>query len=124
MHLRFDGINVSVRSCGRSSRRSPAAALTVASIVASKLHAILGRGTRRDFFDLDVTLLRHRLGLVACLRAIREVYRRDANDGLLPGALTYFDDADREAPLPNKGELFQWGVIVGLPPTSPPLGRG
>ena len=31
------------------------------------------------------------------------MYRQDVNDGLMLRALTYFDDADREARLPGEG---------------------
>ncbi len=103
VHLRFDGINVSVFVLPLLESFVEQRRLTVTGILATKLHAILDRGTRRDFFDLYVTLQCHRLGLVECLRAIREVYQRDVNDGLLLRALTYFDDADREAALPNEG---------------------
>jgi hypothetical protein len=50
-----------------------------------------------------VTLEHHRLGILECLRAIREVYRREVKDALFLRALTYFDDAEREAPLPGEG---------------------
>ena len=36
--------------------------------------------------------------------AIRAVYQQEINDSLLLRALTYFDDADREAQLPGEGE--------------------
>jgi hypothetical protein len=77
--------------------------LDTTGILATKLHAILDRGTRRDFFDLFVTLQGQRLCILECLRAIRDVYRQDVNEVLLIRALTYFDDADREAPLPGEG---------------------
>ena len=102
-HLRFDGINVSVFVLPLLEEFVEDRRLTVDGILATKLHAILDRGTRRDFFDLYVTLQHHRLGIVECLRAIRTVYQRDVNEGLLLRALTYFDDAEREASLPNEG---------------------
>jgi hypothetical protein len=75
----------------------------VTGVLATKLHAILDRGLRRDFFDLYVMLEQHRLGIVAALAAIRKVYQTEIDDGLLLRALTYFDDADREAVLPGEG---------------------
>jgi hypothetical protein len=41
--------------------------LDVKGVLATKLHAILDRGTRRDFFDLYVTLQIHQLGIEAAL---------------------------------------------------------
>lgn len=127
-HLRFNGIDVSVFVLPLLEEFVEDRRLTVTGILATKLHAILDRGTRRDFFDLYVTLEQHRLGVAQCLRAIREVYRRDVNDGLLLRALTYFDDAEREAQLPNEG-LGDWARIKDyflmtagsllVPPTSP-----
>ena len=77
--------------------------LDITGLLATKLHAILDRGTRRDFFDLYVTLQDQQLGIAACLAAIRAVYRQPINDALLLRAMTYFDDAEREAPLPGEG---------------------
>jgi hypothetical protein len=83
--------------------RARAHRLSVSGILATKLHAILDRGTRRDFFDLYVTLQHQRLGLAECLAALQEVYRQPVSQHLLLRAMTYFDDAEREAPLPNEG---------------------
>jgi hypothetical protein len=85
-------------------------ALTVSGILATKLHAILDRGTRRDFFDLYVMMQIHRLGIAECLRAIHEVYASAVNNGLLLRALCYFDDAEREAKLPGEGSK-DWGTV-------------
>ena len=103
VHLRFDGIDVSIFVLAMllpfvSERR-----LSVTGLLATKLHAILDRGTRRDFFDLYVTLHRHALGIAECLAAMRQVYRQEINDTLLLRALTFFDDAEREAALPGEG---------------------
>ena len=46
-----------------------------AARLATKLHAILDRGLRRDFFDLYVMLQHHQLGIVAVLAAIHAVYQ-------------------------------------------------
>lgn len=77
--------------------------LDVTGLLATKLHAILDRGARRDFFDLYVILQRERLGIAECLAAMRKVYRQEINEPLLLRALTYFDDAAREASLPGEG---------------------
>jgi hypothetical protein len=102
-HLRFEGINVSVFVLDRLAPFVEDRRLTVTGILATKLHAILDRGARRDFFDLYVTLERHSLGLSECLSAMREVFRQEVNEALLLRALTYFEDAGREAPLPGEG---------------------
>jgi hypothetical protein len=103
VHLRWNGVNVSIFVLPFLEPFVEDRRLTPTGILATKLHAILDRGTRRDFFDLYVTLEHHRLGVLECLRAIREVYRREVKDTLFLRALTYFDDAEREAPLPGEG---------------------
>jgi len=104
VHLRWNGIDVSVFLLERMASFTEERRLNVAGILATKLHAILDRGARRDFFDLYVVLQQRQLGIAECLRAIRTVYLQEVNDALLLRALTYFDDADREAPLPGEGE--------------------
>jgi hypothetical protein len=103
VHLSWNGIDVSIFLLESLAEFTEERRLSVEGILATKLHAILDRGTRRDFFDLYVTLQVRRLGIAECLRAIRAVYRQEVNDALLLRALTYFDDADREAPLPGEG---------------------
>ena len=39
-----------------------------------------------------------------CVGALRAVFEQDINDSLVLRALTFFDDADREAPLPGEGK--------------------
>ena len=102
-HLIWDGINVSVFVLDRLVPHTDGRRLSLTGILATKLHAILDRGRRRDFFDLYVMLQNQRLGIAACLRAMREVYAEELNEDLLLRALTYFDDAEREAPLPGEG---------------------
>jgi len=129
VHLRFDGIKVSIFVLDRLAPFTEARRLNVTGVLATKLHAILDRGTRRDFFDLYVTLQHHRLGIVECLRAMRAVYgAKDINEDLLLRALTYFEDADAESALPGEGDK-DWGKVqefflsrVGnllVPPGSP-----
>lgn len=103
VHLRFDGIDVSIFVLAMLSPFVSDRCLSVTGLLATKLHAILDRGTRRDFFDLYVTLHRNTLGIAECLAALRQVYRQDVNELLLLRALTFFDDAEREAALPGEG---------------------
>lgn len=110
VHLRFDGIDVSIVVLGMLSPFVDDRRLSVTGLLATRLHAILDRGTRRDFFDLYVTLHQHAMGIVECLAALRQVYRQDVNDGLLLRALTFFDDAEREAALPGEGP-DDWTIV-------------
>jgi Nucleotidyl transferase AbiEii toxin, Type IV TA system len=87
VHLRWNGLDVSVFVLPVLDDFIEDRHLSVTGVLATKLHAILDRGTRRDFFDLYVTLQDQRLGVVECLRAIYDVYRQDVNDGLLLRAL-------------------------------------
>jgi len=104
VHLRWNGIDVSIFLLEDIAQFTVERRLSVEGILATKLHAIIDRGTRRDFFDLYVTLQDQQLGIAECLRALRTVYRQEINDSLVLRALTYFDDADREASLPGEGE--------------------
>lgn len=103
VHLRWNGIDASVFALPKVSAHVEDHRLTVTGILATKLHAILDRGTRRDFFDLYVTLQTQKLGVVECLRSLRVVYEVEVDEGLLLRALTYFDDAEAEASLPHEG---------------------
>jgi len=103
VHARWNDVNVSLFVLDKLAPFATERRLNVDGILATKLHAILDRGTRRDFFDLYVTLQDRQLGIAACLRAIRTVYQQDVNEPLLLRALTFFDDAEREAPLPGEG---------------------
>jgi hypothetical protein len=110
VHLLFDGIDVSVFVLEMLAPFVDGQRLNVTGLLATKLHAILDRGTRRDFFDLYVTLQANALGIAECLSAMRQVFRQDVNDGLLLRALTWFDDADREAALPGEGP-DDWATV-------------
>lgn len=103
VHLRFEGISVSIFVLERLAPFVEDRRLNTTGILATKLHAILDRGVRRDFFDLYVTLQQHSLGIAECLAAMREVFRQDVDEPLLLRSLTYFEDAEREAPLPGEG---------------------
>jgi len=110
VHLRWNGIDVSIFLLDTFAEHVEQRRLSVTGILATKLHAILDRGTRRDFFDLYVTLEHHRLGIARCLDAMQTVYRQPVNQHLLLRALTYFDDAEREAGLPGEGPR-DWAAV-------------
>jgi len=102
-NLRWNDIDVSIFVLPHLAPHAVDRTLDVTGVLGTKLHAILDRGTRRDFFDVYVTLQHHQLGICECLRAIRIVYAQDVNDQLLLRALTYFDDAELEPKLPGEG---------------------
>ena len=110
VHLRFDGIKVSVFVLERLASHVKGRRLDTTGVLATKLHAILDRGTRRDFFDLYVMLERGSLGIAACLAAMGEVFAQRVSESLLLRALTFFDDAEREAPLPGEGPQ-DWATV-------------
>ena len=110
VHLRWCGVNVSIFVLDTFVEFVEDRRLSVIGVLATKLHAILDRGTRRDFFDLYVTLQHHRRGIAECLTAIQQVYRQPVNEHLLLRALTYFEDAEREAPLPGEGPR-DWATV-------------
>lgn len=129
-HLNFEGIDVSIFVLPQLERHVEDAVLTVTGVLATKTHAILDRGTRRDFFDLYVMLQMHGLGLLQCLEALSEVYETDVNRGLVLRALSHFDDAEAEAALPgeaaddwpNVRSFFVRGVAALVVPPTRPLG--
>ena len=110
IHAVWNGVNVSIFALGTLAEHTDGRSLSVEGILATKLHAVLDRGRRRDFFDLYVVMQRERLGIADCLAAIRSVYRQPVNDSLLLRSLVYFDDADGEAPLPNEGD-DDWSLV-------------
>ena len=103
VHLSYEGIDVSIFVLEHLEPFVEGRRLTVTGLLATKLHAILDRGTRRDFFDLYVTLQGQSLGIAECLAAMRKVFRQPVNEALLLRALTFFEDAEREAALPGEG---------------------
>ena len=103
-HLRWSGVNVSIFELAVLAPHTEDRRLTVEGILATKLHAILGRGMRRDFFDLYVMMQQQKFGILLALRAMHDVYKQPINDSLVLRALTYFHDAEREAQLPGEGE--------------------
>jgi hypothetical protein len=111
VHFTLDGVAVSVFVLPRLLPHTEEEALTVTGLLATKLHAILDRGTRRDFFDLYVLLGEGGLGIAECLSAIRIVYGSEVNDGLLLRALSYFEEASAEARLPGEGPE-DWPTVM------------
>ena len=127
-HLLFDDVNVSVFVLDALVPFTEGQRLTTEGILATKLKAILGRGLRRDFFDLYVTMQVERRSLADCLAAMRAVYGDAVDESLLLRALAYFEDAERQAPLPgeSKGDwttvktffMTSVGTLLTPPPTA------
>lgn len=111
VHITLDGVAVSIFVLPRLLPHTEEEALTVTGLLATKLHAILDRGARRDFFDLYVLLGEGGLGIAECLRAIRIVYGSEVNDGLILRALAYFEEASAEARLPGEGP-DDWNTVT------------
>ncbi len=104
VHLLWNGIKVSAFVLDFLARHVEDRHLDVTGVLATKLHAILDRGLRRDFFDLYVMLQQHRLGIVVGADGHPHASTGgEIDDGLMLRALTYFDDAEREAALPGEG---------------------
>ena len=111
VHLRWNDVDVSIFALEEIASFTEGRRLSVEGLLATKVHAIIDRGTRRDFFDLYVLLQQQQLGIAEALRALRTVYRQPVDETLVLRALTYFDDADREAPLPGEG-AGDWKLVV------------
>jgi len=103
VHLNFKGVDISIFLLPKLGAHVEGQRLTLTGLLATKAHAILDRGTRRDFFDVYVLLQLHQLGLSDVLQALAEVYQEPINQGLLLRAFGYFEDAEAEAPLPGEG---------------------
>lgn len=110
VHLNFDGVDVSVFVLPALSRFTENQVLNPTAILATKTHAILDRGTRRDFFDLYVMLQTRGWGVVMCLQALVTVYATEINQGLVLRSLCYFDDAEGEGPLPGES-AHDWATV-------------
>jgi hypothetical protein len=109
-HLSFEGIDVSLFVLPHLRKHVEHHVLTLTGLFATKLHALLDRGTRRDFFDLYVLLDTQHMGLCDCIEALRTVYKPPINQGLLLRALCYFDEAEAEASLPGEGAA-DWKAV-------------
>lgn len=113
VHLSFEGIDVSIFVLERLGAHVEDRTLDVTGVLATKTHALLDRGLRRDFFDLYVMMQLGALGLLDCIAALREVYESDVSEGLVLRALTYFDDAESEPPLPGEGP-DDWSQVTAF----------
>lgn len=79
----------------------------IQEIALMKLVAISGRGSRKDFIDLQV-ILRHGYNLQELLNMIPKKYGKErGNMYHILKSLTYFDDAENE-PMPKMLEPFDW----------------
>jgi hypothetical protein len=110
VHLRWRGFNVSIFVLEKLAPHTSDRRLNLTGLLATKLHALLDRGTRRDFFDLYAIMYRERLGVAACLDAIRAVHGGAVGEAVLLRAMTYFEDAEGEAPLPGE-EAGDWRTV-------------
>lgn len=104
VHLNFEGVDVSVFVLPSLGKHTVDQVLNPTAILATKTHAILDRGTRRDFFDLYVMLQTQSWGIAMCLQALTLVYATEVNQGLILRSLCYFDDAESEGPLPGEAK--------------------
>ena len=128
VHLLWNGTKVSAIVVPHLAPHVEDRHLDVTGILATKLQVILDRGLRRDFFDLYVMLQQQRLGIVSALGALRTVYQGQVDEGLLLRALTYFDDAEREAEMPGEGKsdwrtVKQYFLAQVGPLLTPPMKR-
>lgn len=112
IHLRFEGVPVSLFVLEPLVAHVEDRRLTITGILATKLHAILDRGARRDFFDLYAVLHHEHLGIAESIAALGRVYhqQQEVPVPLLLRALSWFDDADREAQLPGEG-AHDWAIV-------------
>ena len=77
-------------------------------IMAMKVNAILGRGKKKDFWDI-AELLQH-YTIAECIEAHSKKYPGQQILISIPNALTYFVDADEsEEPLSLKGQT--WATV-------------
>lgn len=77
-----------------------------ADIAAMKIQAILGRGAKKDFWDLDQLLRHHELQWV--MERHREKYPNQMLAVSIPHALMYFVDAEEsEDPVSLKGQTWE-----------------
>jgi hypothetical protein len=77
-------------------------------IAAMKLHAIAGRGRRRDFVDLFFLLKRF------SLKEIIAFYSRrffDGNELMVVRSLSFFDDAESDPDVVYVSETVSWDEI-------------
>ncbi|MDE2313776.1 MAG: nucleotidyl transferase AbiEii/AbiGii toxin family protein [Elusimicrobia bacterium] len=113
-HLDLKGVSVSLfhypyRLLGRTSAWRGLAVAALEDIAAMKLGAVIGRGSRKDFIDIDV-LARLR-GWDWLKSAGKRKFPRHADFALQAAkALVYFTDAEKE-PMPRLLEAASWGNL-------------
>ena len=79
----------------------------VKDIAAMKVAAIIGRGTKKDFIDMN------RLLQIYSLKEILDMYMQKYPDGSLfiaMKSLSYFEDAESD-PMPFMFDEIDWGVV-------------
>ena len=79
----------------------------IKDIAAMKVAAIIGRGTKKDFIDLN------RLLQIFTLKEILDMYMQKYPDGSLfiaMKSLSYFEDAESD-PMPFMFDEIDWGVV-------------
>lgn len=79
----------------------------VKDIAAMKVAAIIGRGTKKDFIDMN------RLLQIFSLKEILDMYMQKYPDGSLfiaMKSLSYFEDAESD-PMPFMFDEIDWGVV-------------
>ena len=77
-----------------------------ADISAMKINAILGRGNKKDFFDLAELLKHYSLGQI--MEWHKKKYPNQMILISIPNAITYFEDAEQsENPLSLNGETWE-----------------
>lgn len=116
LQLEILGVPVSVLRYGypllAPPERAQGLAVPVASfedLVAMKLSAIAGRGTKRDFWDLHLLLESEKLELAQALELFERKFV-DSDRGHVVRALAYFGDAERE-PMPLGLDATTWSAI-------------
>ena len=79
----------------------------IKDIAAMKVAAIIGRGTKKDFIDMN------RLLQIFSLKEILDMYMQKYPDGSLfiaMKSLSYFEDAESD-PMPFMFDEIDWGVV-------------
>lgn len=83
---------------------------SLADIAAMKIHAIVDRGTRRDF--VDVYFLSKKYSLDRMLGFYQEKYSAlESNLYSILRALDYFEDAEKESQMPNMISKVDWEEV-------------
>ena len=65
-------------------------------LIAMKVSAIVGRGVKRDFFDLWFLMKKHRLSLKDVIEISRKKFGKVFSESVFLKAVVYFSDAEKE----------------------------